>query len=216
MERLFALRKEIKAEFAKEQFISEMAKLQTALPIIKKLKQGHVAAYAPLEDIIEITGPIVHQHGFTYRWNTKQEGADVTVECIGTHSLGHSESVFMTAPIEEIVTGNSSGKATKSGPQRVASTITFLKRYTYNNLFGVQVGGEDFDGRMQKQRAATAAPKNVRATIMLRLRTLKQDISTKESCEAAVKKLTELELNEKNFDTIVDRLEAIIDENHAN
>lgn len=151
LERLFDLQQKAKAAHAKAEFIKSMSALQEVMPVVKKLKKGHVATYAPLEDIVEIEGPFIRKHGFAYRWDTKQEGSEITVKCIATHTLGHSEIASMTAPVEETVTGNTSGKATKSGPQRVASTITFLKRYTFVNLFGIQVAGEDFDGRVEKQ-----------------------------------------------------------------
>lgn len=152
MERLFALHEKVQASKAKSAFTVAMSELQDKLPVIKKLKQGHVAAFAPIEDILEMTKSVIKEHGFSYRWDTVQKEKEITVVCIATHVLGHSDQSSMTSEVEEIVTGNASGKSTKSAPQRAASTITFLKRYTFIALFGIIIAGEDFDGRMNKQR----------------------------------------------------------------
>jgi len=152
MERLFDLHQKVQASRAKTAFTVAMSELQSSLPVIKKLKNGVVAKFAPIEDILEMTKETIKKHGFTYRWNTSQKEGDITVTCIATHVLGHSEETEMTSEVEEIVTGRESGKATKSAPQRAASTITFLKRYTFVNMFGITVAGEDFDGRMEQQR----------------------------------------------------------------
>lgn len=223
MERLFTLREKVKAEQAKETFIKSMSALQSELPVIKKLKDGHVAKFAPLEDIVETTKPFIKTHGFSYRWNTSQAEKSIKVTCIATHELGHSEETEMTSEVEEIVTGNSSGKATKSAPQRVASTITFLKRYTYINMFGVVVAGEDFDGRMEKQKENSTTDKkqpsgiSAKSKIMFLLKELKENTKTKEAIAEAVKKNTGLDLIETNFGEIVSRLEVLTQERkHAN
>lgn len=152
MERLFALHEKVQASKAKSEFTVAMSELQSSLPVIKKLKAGHVAKFAPIEDILELTKEAIKKHGFSYRWNTEQSEQKITVTCIATHILGHSEETSMSSEVEEVVTGKDSGKATKSAPQRAASTITFLKRYTFVNMFGITVAGEDFDGRMEQQR----------------------------------------------------------------
>lgn len=165
MERLFALHEKVQASKAKSEFNRAMGELQAELPVIKKLKKGHVAAFAPLEDIVELTKQMIQKHGFTYRWNTEEHDNRIKVTCIATHVLGHSESVDMSSEVEETVTGKDSGKATKSAPQRAASTITFLRRYTFVHMFGITVAGEDFDGRMEKQRGGSGKEKTPAKTL---------------------------------------------------
>lgn len=220
LERLFSLREKVKAEQAKEAFVKSMADLQSELPVIKKLKEGHVAKFAPLEDVVEVTKPFIRKHGFSYRWNTSQTEKNIKVVCIATHTLGHSEETDMTSEVEETVTGNASGKATKSAPQRVASTITFLKRYTFINLFGVVIAGEDFDGRMEKQTGKAALPPtpglNDKAKILHLLKLLKAKAGTKEEIAESVKSLVQLDLIETNFVEIVSRLEVLVSERNDN
>ncbi len=61
-------------------------------------------------------------HGFSHRWDTKQADGRIEVSCILTHNLGHSESTTLEA------SPDSSGK--KNAIQQVASTVTYLQRYT--------------------------------------------------------------------------------------
>lgn len=217
LERLFELQQKVQASNAKSAFTKAMSELQSELPIIKKLKQGHVAMFAPLEDIIHETKEPIKKHGFSYRWNTQQNEKYITVTCIATHIDGHSEETTMTSEQEEVVTGNQSGKATKSAPQRAASTITFLKRYTFVNMFGVTVAGEDFDGRMEQMKPKL--PANPKAKIMSLLKSLNVDTSDGEVIKEEVKKLTGDELVEENFDEIISKLTVLWQErqeNHAN
>jgi hypothetical protein len=188
IERLMTMRRELKAEAAKEAFIRDMSTLQSKLPIIRKLKQGHVAAYAPLEDEVKMVGPIISKYGFSYRWNTSQQDKQITVTCVATHELGHSEETSMTSEIEEVVTGNASGKSTKSSPQRIASTITFLKRYTLNNMFGIQVAGDDLDGRAEKQKnAAKSSMFETAKALIVKIRNVDKLTETQENIATSAK-----------------------------
>ncbi len=210
MEKLFSLREKIKAEKAKEQFNISMSELQGELPVIKKLKKGHVAMFAPLEDIQEATKETIKKHGFSYRWNTSQSEDKITTTCIVTHVLGHSESGEMSSDVEEVVTGNSSGKSTKSAPQRAASTITFLKRYTFVNMFGITIAGEDFDGRMQSQNSGKdgekpkqeATPLDVKSKVWINLKRLGVDITSadKFKIRSEIERLTGVMVNENTSD----------------
>jgi len=155
LERLFMLHEKVQASKAKSAFTVAMSDLQGKLPIVRKLKQGHAAAFAPIEDVLDMTKEVIKKSGFSYRWDTVQKENEITVSCIATHIQGHSETTSMTSETEEVVKGNTSGKATKSAPQRAASTITFLKRYTFINMFGIILAGEDFDGRSERQSYKT-------------------------------------------------------------
>jgi hypothetical protein len=62
------------------------------------------------------------RHGFSHSWETKQANGFITVNCKITHRLGHSESTSMEAMPDQ------SGK--KNAIQAVASSITYMQRYT--------------------------------------------------------------------------------------
>jgi hypothetical protein len=158
MERILAMRRELKAEFAKEAFDRAMAKFQSECPVIQKTKTvrtdaGAVAyKYAPIESIVEQVKVPLQTNGFSYSTNMRmlESGVEVTVKV--THSAGHSELTQMTVPF---------GAKTRvmSDTQVVAAASTFAKRYAFCNAFGILTGDEDNDAQpLPQQPARTAKP----------------------------------------------------------
>ena len=145
MERLLAMRRELKAEFAKEEFDKSMAEFQSKCPTIKKTKAGGktnagIVAYyyAPLESIVEQVKAQLKENGFSYAIQTKTEDKGVKVTCTVKHIAGHSESSDIEVPLSE-------GTRVMSAPQIVASALTFAKRYAFCNAFGILTGDDDDD-----------------------------------------------------------------------
>lgn len=142
MERFLAMRKELKAEFAKEQFDLAMSNFQAELPEIKKSKEVKdnggktLYKYAPLESIIGQVKGILSKHGLSYSVKTEVEADKVKSIVFIKHTAGHSEQSEMTTPL-----------ATKTGimsqPQQIAATATFSKRYAFMNALGIMTGDED-------------------------------------------------------------------------
>ena len=148
MERLLAMRRELKAEAAKEQFDTAMAEFQNECPIIKKAKAGGKTNsgvtgyyYAPLDTIVQQTKALIMKHGFSYsiQTETRTKDKEVVARCIARHKAGHSESSDMTVPL-----GGKTG--IMSDTQVVAAAITFAKRYAFCNAFGILTGDPDTDG----------------------------------------------------------------------
>lgn len=156
MERILAMRRELKAEFAKEAFDRAMAKFQSECPVIVKTKEvktdsGKVAyRYAPIESIVEQVKVPLQENGFSYSTNMELLESGVKVSLKVTHSAGHSETTEMTVPL---------GTKTNimSASQVVAAASTFAKRYAFNNAFGILTGDEDTDAQ---PTAETAQPKS--------------------------------------------------------
>jgi hypothetical protein len=80
-------------------------------------------------------------HGFSHRWDTEQpDSGMIAVTCSITHAMGHCETTRMVAPPDN------SGK--KNVIQQVASTITYLQRYTLLAACGLATNEQlDDDGR---------------------------------------------------------------------
>ena len=150
MERLLAMRNQLKAEAAKEAFDNDMALLQGEMPTIKKTKEvrtkmGKKAySYAPIESIVEQTKTIIQKYGFSYIVKTemiKDEKSKITgvkSTCSVKHKLGHSEDSPMEVPL-----GNKTDIMSDS--QVVAAASTFAKRYAFCNAFGIMTSDEDTD-----------------------------------------------------------------------
>lgn len=158
MERLLAMRRELKAERAKELFDQDMAAFQGECPVIKKTKaggqtnSGKVAYYyAPLDSIVSQVKDLIQEHGFSYsvKTETKEEGVKVT--CVVKHEAGHSEESTVEVPL-------GSKTNVMSASQVVASAITFAKRYAFCNAFGILTGDDDDDSNTTKTPEGTKTP----------------------------------------------------------
>lgn len=146
MERLLVMRRDLKAEHAKEAFTSAMSRFQSECPLIDKTKSvvnnGKLLyKYAPIESIVSQVKEPLRNNGFSYSTNMKllpdDEGVSVVVKV--THNLGHSEETEMTVPF-----GTKTGIMSQS--QVAAAATTFAKRYAFLNAFGILTGDEDNDG----------------------------------------------------------------------
>jgi hypothetical protein len=143
MERLLAMRRELKAEWAREQYFTALSAFQKACPIIGKGKQVNDKygkkryKYAPLDVIVDAVKEALEANGFSYTLQTKQTADSVTAICLAHHVAGHSESTDFTVPIDH--------EAYMNEPQKVASALTYASRYAFRNAFGIMTGDEDDD-----------------------------------------------------------------------
>lgn len=142
MERFFALRKEVKAEQAKEAFTAAMAAFQGECPVIVKDKEvwsGNKLrySYAPLDSIVNQVRAYLGKNGLSYTVDVKTENGILTATCKITHILGHSETSSFEAPIDK--------DSYMSAPQKYASASTFAKRYAFCNALGILTGDQDTD-----------------------------------------------------------------------
>lgn len=94
------------------------------------------------EDMAEIArtvDPILSKYGLSYRYRaTSNVNEPVTVTCILSHRLGHSEETTLTAGRDD--SGN------KNSIQAVGSAITYLQRYTLKAALGLSASNDD-DGK---------------------------------------------------------------------
>jgi hypothetical protein len=205
MERLFSLRKEMKAEQAKEAFTEAMSIFQSECPVIEKTKcvndkTGKLRyKFAPIDSIVEQIKKPLGKANLAYTFTVKNEPNLVTATCKITHILGHSEESSFQIPIDS--------DAYMSAPQKVASALTFAKRYTLCNALGISTGDEDTDATdVNKDKNA----KSVKSKIMLALRELGEKEVSPAGVKASILKLTQLEPSEATFEEILGRLEILI------
>ena len=149
MERLLVMHERLNARKAAQQYVEAMARFKAKAPTIMKDKlvsfphkndEGdtsyrHATLGAVCEAIIVGLGEV----GISHRWDLKQENARITVTCVLTHTGGHSERTTLDgAP-------DASGK--KNTIQQVASTVTYLERYTLLAATGMATKDQDDDAR---------------------------------------------------------------------
>ena len=233
MERLLAMRTQIKAEQAKEAFTAAMAKFQAECPVIKKTKEvasggRTIYKYAPVESIVIQVRDIMRDNGFSYAFEQVLTAETVKVGCVVTHALGHSVTTWM-----EVRLGTKTGVMSNS--QQDAAASTFAKRYAFCNAFGILTGDEDNDGANFDRSPVSAksvptvtyddpendedttlpvppptviqTPMAQRTRIFSILRARGVDITDGRVCKQYVADETQLELEEKNYTQIIKLLE---------
>ncbi len=165
MERLLAMRKDLKQEFARDAFNKAMAEFQAECPVIKKTKVvknkdgSRRYAYAPLDSIVLQVRFLLQKHGFSYTIDAKVGEADVEAVCRVVHELSHSEESSFKVPVDAGAFMNES--------QKFASALTFAKRYAFCNAFGILTGDEDDDANQ-----APPAPKLTKEQKLARAKTM--------------------------------------------
>ena len=142
-EKLVNLVEKVQIDKAKREFYEAFAKFQSQVPPILKTSEVNMGAgrphynYASLYDIIsKIQKPLGDNH-LSYRWDVKNDDVMIEVTCILSHKGGYELQTSIAAPRD-----SSPGKSTV---QAIASTITYLKRYTLISLLGIGTADPDDD-----------------------------------------------------------------------
>lgn len=154
VERIMAMRGQLKAEWAKEQFNTSMAAFQSECPPITKTKAvytntGKLAyKFAPIDSIVIQVKALIQKHGFSYssEMSISKEDGQTLIKAILkiNHKCGHSEETSMTVPL--------GGKTSvMSDTQVVAAAQTFAKRYAFINAFGILTSDEDNEAVLKQE-----------------------------------------------------------------
>lgn len=155
LERLMDLQQKWESNEARKAYAAALAAFKSeALDLLKTrqveftTRDGDTTRYrhAELAVAASIAGAALAKHNLSFRWDIHQADGKVTVDCILMHSAGHSEKVTMTA------SPDASGK--KNAIQQVASTVTYLERYTLLAATGMAAKDTDDDARQAYGEAA--------------------------------------------------------------
>lgn len=209
IERFMLMRKELKAEAAKEAFDEAMADFQGECPVIEKVKkvdfktrQGDAVKYeyAPMDEIIrQIKGPLA-KNGFSYTFKLEELPNGVKATCIVKHKAGHSESSDFTAQM--------AGTSLMSSAQVTASKSTYAKRQALTAALGIATADEDNDAPKSKEEEkaggmATPEQKNEIDLLAQRAGVTKAEVATRCRAEYGV---SILEITQTQAMGIIDRL----------
>jgi len=148
LQQMMDLQERHEANQAKKAFTYAMNQFKANPPKIYRDKEvqytGTYYKHASLSNITEKICEALANHGIRHKWDLNQNGSDITVTCVLTHELGHSESTPMTSAPDD------SGK--KNEIQAKASAITYMQRYTLLAATGLAVeDGSDDDGGVTEQ-----------------------------------------------------------------
>lgn len=144
LEKLMDLQQRWEEHAARKAYITAVAGFKAEPIRILKSKQVNIPggakfAHATLADVVDGAVPQLSHYGLSHRWETQQDGNSIAVTCILTHEQGHSERVTLSAPADD------SGK--KNTIQQIASTVTYLERYTFMAITGLAAKDMDDDAR---------------------------------------------------------------------
>ena len=162
MAQVMEIRRELKAEAAKEAFFDSFAAFQAECPVIKKTKWVKSSAgsplysYAPLDSIVKQVGGLISKHGFSYTIKAKMEPASdfdpfgrVLAACRVQHIAGHTEESYFSIGIKE-------GTSFTNSAQQAGASLTYAKRYAFCAAFGIVTEDDDTDGRILPEDARKA------------------------------------------------------------
>lgn len=128
------------ANEARKAFVSAMAKFRAECPTIVKTEQAHNSMYANIAGMLRQIKSLMAENGLSHSWRTSQEGNNITVTCVVTHSHGHSEQTSLTAAPDT--------SGSKNAIQAIGSTVKYLERYTLEACLGLTSSEEgDDDGQ---------------------------------------------------------------------
>ena len=142
LEKLMSLQLAWEANEARKAFVVALNTFKKSPPKLEKTKRVHFKEvdfkHATLDNVCDVVGAALSQHGISHRWEVQQEGPAIKVTCVLTHELGHSERVSMQAGAD--TTGS------KNAIQAIGSAVTYLQRYTLLSATGLAAKNQDDDG----------------------------------------------------------------------
>ena len=160
LEKLMQLQERWEKKEAIKAFKRAMACFQSKKPVLVKdsnvnfqKKDGSRTNYnyLSLAGIQKAIDGVLSECGISYRWEQEDSQNNIKITCVVSHFDGHEERTWLSAPAD-----TSGGKNTI---QSIASTVTYLKRYTLEGALGLS-SHEDDDGQGHRD---PAKPKQLRA-----------------------------------------------------
>lgn len=182
IEKLMDLQDRHEQRTARKAFDSAMAEAKAKIPVIVKNRKVDFEterggrtnySYEDLASIAETVTPILAEYGLSYRFRTSSPPNEpITVTCIISHRLGHSEENTLQGPRDE------SGK--KNSIQAIGSTLTYLQRMTLKAALGLAAAADD-DGKTSESADPQITDEELTA---LRKRIDDTDADAARLCEA--------------------------------
>lgn len=152
LEKLIQLQNDAEDRHAKKSFNLNLSDMLSEIPVIAKtgVNTFNHTRFAKLEDIVEITRPILHKYGFSVTYKQSQEMIPnaktepnsifcmMTVTCVLKHRDGHEESNEIMLPVATI--------KGQTPIQAMGMGSTYGRRYTLMQALNIAVAEDDQDG----------------------------------------------------------------------
>lgn len=138
LEKLMDLQERHEKSQARKAFDAAVAEAKSKIKPVVKNRQGNNSKYADLSAYAKEVDPILAEHGLSYRYRSRQDGA-IFITCVLSHRDGHCE--------ETTLSGGADTSGSKNAIQAIGSTVEYLKRYTLTLALGLSAAEADDDGR---------------------------------------------------------------------
>ncbi|HYE70639.1 MAG TPA: ERF family protein [Aquabacterium sp.] len=149
LEKWMALHERWEANEARKAYMEAMAAFKSVSLRIEKDRLVRIKhkigdgvteyRHASLAAVVDAAVARMGEFGLSHKWEPTQSDGGVSVKCVITHKLGHSESVTLAGPRDD--------SGSKNTLQQIASTITYLERYTLMAILGLAAKEMDDDAR---------------------------------------------------------------------
>lgn len=164
---LMNLQERWEANQARKAFDEAMASAKANMPAIVKSRKVDFTTqkgrtnyqYEDLASIMNQVGPVLSANGLSVRYRTLAEpNQPISVTCIISHRMGHSEENTLMAGRDE--SGN------KNSIQAIGSTVTYLQRYTLKAALGLAAAADDDGAKADDTGAITEAEREIILTMI--------------------------------------------------
>lgn len=139
LEKMMELQERYEAKEAKKAYVVGMNSFRAECPTIIKTKEGHNNKYAGLAETVNQIKALLAKCGLSHSWKVGNEDKQISVTCCVTHVGGHQECTTISAPPET--------SGSKNAIQAIASTVSYLERYTLYAILGLASSEMDDDGQ---------------------------------------------------------------------
>ena len=139
IERMMALKERHEANEARKAFTAAKAAFKAEAVIVTKdrFNAQYKSNYSSLGNLVNTVSPFLSKHGLSADWNIQQGGGMITVTCILSHAMGHSESVAFSVPPDKA--------GAKNDIQAIKSSVTYAKAVTYESVCGMAASDANVD-----------------------------------------------------------------------
>lgn len=142
LQKLMDLEERWEKNEARKAYVKAMNAFKADPPTIFKNRRvefkGTKYDHASLDHVVDRISEAMSQHGLSFRWDAEQQDSVVSVTCVITHEMGHSESVTLQAAPDT--------SGSKNSIQAIGSTVAYLQRYTVLAATGLATQDMDDDG----------------------------------------------------------------------
>ena len=199
LEKFIALRERTEALSAEKDYDLHFSAMQAEFTVVGRSKQGYGYRYCPIEKLQAHYGPTIAKHGFSYRW-TELVLENGIKRCTMTIS-GWGSSRDNSFDIPKL-----SGTERMNAIQVAGAMSSYGRRYTFISGFGVIIGDEDSDGRVEATSAdeeddelaallSKAATAKMRPNDIEELRQRYKNVASNPKAKATVLKALHAELD---------------------